>query len=224
MCGRVAVTLPSDSMAQLFGAAPANDLPIVPNYNVCPTDAVHVVRASGSGRALVSMRWGFIPAWYKTPTDGPLLINARAETIAKKPAFGAAARARCCLVPVSGYYEWAAQGGAKLPWYYHRRDGAPLALAGIWQTWQVGDTPLATCALVTTASNALAGQVHHRMPVVLEPDAWGKWLGEAGKGAAALMRPAPEDVLSAYRVSAAVNSNRAAGCELIEPWLDDEGA
>lgn len=211
-------------MAQLFGAAPANSLPALPNYNICPTDAVHVVRANGEGRALVAMRWGFVPAWYKTLTDGPLLINARAETIADKPAFGAAARARRCIVPVSGYYEWATEDGEKLPWYYHRKDGAPLALAGIWQQWQAGDTALASCALVTTAANALASKVHHRMPVILAPDAWGKWLGEAGKGAARLMQPAPEDVLCAYRVGVAVNSNRAAGCELIEPWEDDEGA
>ena len=87
MCGRFAITLPNDAMAQLFDAAPANDLPDVPNYNVCPTNQIHVVHNSDGQRRLVAMRWGFLPRWYKTPLEGPLLINARAETIAEKPAF-----------------------------------------------------------------------------------------------------------------------------------------
>ncbi len=104
MCGRFAITLPPDAMAQLFEAVPANDLPPVPNYNVCPTNHVHVV--TGDARRLVSMRWGLIPHWYKAPSDGPLLINARAETVAEKPAFRAAVRERRCLIPASGFYEW----------------------------------------------------------------------------------------------------------------------
>ncbi len=122
MCGRFAITLPPDAMAQLFAAIPANDLPEVPNYNVCPTNQVHVVRFGDAARRLVSMRWGFIPHWYKTPNDGPLLINARAETIAEKPAFRTAARERRCLIPASGFYEWTKdEGGNRLPWYIQAR-------------------------------------------------------------------------------------------------------
>ena len=106
MCGRFAITLPNDAMAQLFAAAPANDLPQVPNFNVCPTTQIHVVRGGETGRQLVSMRWGFLPHWYKATDGGPLLINARAETIAEKPAFRAACRQRRCLIPVTGFYEW----------------------------------------------------------------------------------------------------------------------
>lgn len=205
-------------MARLFAALPANDLPPVPNYNVCPTNSVHVVRASGEGRALVSMRWGFLPHWYKSLNDGPLLINARAETIADKPAFGTAVRERRCILPASGYYEWAKDAeGNRLPWYFTRTDGAPLALAGIWQSWEGGNGPLNSCAIVTTGANARAGAVHHRMPVILEEQSWAKWLGEEGKGAAALMGTAEEDVLKAWRVSTEVNSNRASGAQLIEP-------
>jgi len=102
-------------MAQIFQAAPANNLPPTPNYNVCPTTDIHVVRQATSGRALVAMRWGFVPKWYKTPTDGPLLINARAETIAEKPAFREACRERRCIVPASGFYEWEKAGGRRLP-------------------------------------------------------------------------------------------------------------
>ena len=105
MCGRFAITLPSDAMARLFNAAPDNDLPDVPNFNVCPTTQVHTITAGENGRRLRPMRWGFLPHWYKSPTDGPLLINARAETIAEKPAFRAACRERRCIIPATGFYE-----------------------------------------------------------------------------------------------------------------------
>ncbi|MDA7428055.1 SOS response-associated peptidase [Primorskyibacter aestuariivivens] len=218
MCGRFAVTLPPDAMAQLFAATPANDLPDVPNYNVCPTTQIHVIRAGEGQRHLQSMRWGFLPHWYKTPTDGPLLINARAETIAEKPAFRAACRERRCLIPATGFYEWTKDGeGKRLPWYIHRSDGAPLAFAAVWQDWARGEEAFRTCAIVTTGANDRMRQIHHRMPVILEPRDWALWLGEEGKGAATLMRAANEDVLEFYRVDPKVNSNRARGEDLIAP-------
>ena len=214
MCGRFAVTLPPDAMAQLFQAVPANDLPEVPEYNVCPTTQIHVIRPGEDGdRRLVSMRWGFLPHWYKTPTDGPLLINARAETIAEKPAFRAACRERRCIIPASGFYEWTRTKDERLPWYIFRQDGAPLAFAGVWQDWAKGESPMTTCAIVTTAANDPMSRVHHRMPVILEQSDWGLWLGEEGKGAAPLMTAAPDDTLAMYRVDKRVNSNRARGPE-----------
>lgn len=220
MCGRFAITLPTDAMARLFAARPANDLPPVPNFNVCPTNRIHVVRAGETGRDLVAMRWGFLPRWYKSETDGPLLINARSETIADKPAFRDACRHRRCLVVASGFYEWKkSPEGRRLPWYIRRSDGAPLAFGAVWQDWGKDD-PVATCAIVTTAANAAISAIHHRMPLVLEPPDWPLWLGEAGHGAARLMRPAGEDVLAFYRVGTAVNSNRASGPELIEPLAE----
>ncbi|WP_420012878.1 SOS response-associated peptidase [Tateyamaria sp.] len=223
MCGRFAVTLPADAMAQLFVATPANDLPDVPNYNVCPTTSVHVLRNEGDGRRLGPMRWGFIPHWYKKANDGPLLINARAETIAEKPAFRAACRERRAVMVASGFYEWTRDGDTRLPWYITRSDGAPLAFAAIWQSWASkgdNDDQIRTAAIVTTAANAPMSAVHHRMPVILEPDDIGLWLGEKGKGAARLMHAAPDDALTWHRVATTVNSNRAEGPELIEPWSD----
>ncbi|MEO0939166.1 MAG: SOS response-associated peptidase [Pseudomonadota bacterium] len=221
MCGRFAITLPNDAMAQLFAAQPGNDLPDVPNFNVCPTNAVHVIESDGERRRLSAMRWGFIPHWYKKPNDGPLLINARAETIAEKPAFRAACRARRAVMVASGFYEWTRDGDVRLPWYITRSDGAPLAFAAIWQAWDAtkhgAEAPLRTCAIVTTAANAPMSAIHHRMPVILAPDDIPLWLGEAGKGAAPLMRAAPDDALVWHRVDRAVNSNRAAGPELIAP-------
>lgn len=218
MCGRFAVTLPNDAMAQLFAATPSNDLPDVPSYNVCPTTQVHVLTGAGGGRRLEAMRWGFIPHWYKKPNDGPLLINARGETIADKPAFRAACRERRCVMIASGFYEWTKDGdGNRLPWYITRRDGAPLAMASIWQNWEGADLAARTCAIVTTAANRAVSAIHHRMPVILDTEDIGLWLGEAGKGAAPLMRAAAEDLLHWHRVDVAVNSNRALGAALIEP-------
>lgn len=218
MCGRFAITLPDDAMAALFEAAPANDLPHVPNYNVCPTTQVHSVTSDGGSRRLRPMRWGFLPHWYKSPTDGPLLINARSETIAEKPAFRAACRERRCLVPATGFYEWTKDhDGKRLPWYIHHAGGETLAFAGVWQVWEKGDEPLTTCAVVTTSANEAMSRIHHRMPVVLDQKDWALWLGEEGKGAATLMTAPPEEVLSFYRVDPKVNSNRASGEELIVP-------
>jgi len=220
MCGRMAVTLPHDAMAQMFAAAPANDLPDVPNFNVCPTTDVGIVTSTEGQRHLSAMRWGLIPAWYKKPNDGPLLINARAETLAEKPAFRQAARARRGLVLASGFYEWTKDAaGARDPWYITRSDGAPLAFAAVWQDWRdAQDMRTATCAIVTTRANTAMSAIHHRMPVVLEPENWSLWLGEAGHGAARLMQPAAEDTLQWHRVSRTVNSNRASGPDLIEPF------
>ncbi|WP_415921624.1 SOS response-associated peptidase [Tateyamaria sp. SN6-1] len=222
MCGRFAVTLPQDAMAQLFEAAPANDLPDVPNYNVCPTNAVHTVTFQDGHRRLSPMRWGFIPHWYKKPNDGPLLINARAETIAEKPAFRAACRERRAVIIATGFYEWTRDGDTRLPWYITRTDGAPLAFAAVWQGWSAKDSneTLRTAAIVTTGANAPMSAIHHRMPVILDPDDISLWLGEQGKGAARLMRAAPDDALRWFRVAQTVNSNRASGPELIEPFDD----
>ena len=221
MCGRFAITLPNDAMAQMFGAMPANDLPDVPNYNVCPTTQIHTVTQEDgdpSRRRLRPMRWGFLPHWYKSPTDGPLLINARGETIAQKPAFRAACRERRCLIPATGFYEWTKDADNKrLPWYIRPDDAQPLVFAGVWQVWNKGDTPLTTCAIVTTPASQTMSQIHHREPVTLREEDWGKWLGEEGKGAATLMKAAPQDFLKFHRVSTAVNSNRATGDSLVDP-------
>ncbi len=218
MCGRLVNTMPSDAMARLFSAAPANDLPDSARYNICPTNSLAVAVSDGSQRRLVSMRWGFLPHWYKTPTDGPLLINARAETIADKPAFRAAARQRRCLVAADGFYEWTkGDGGARLPWYIHPTGETPMVMAGIWQDWAQGDDRMSTVAIVTCASGNGMETLHHRMPVILDPSDWPLWLGEAGKGAALLMQPAPTGSLTWFRVDPKVNSNRAAGADLIAP-------
>jgi len=196
MCGRFAITLPTDAMARLFAARPANDLPKVPNVDVRPTTDVHVVVSGENDRRLVAMRWGFVPHWATSLSDGPLLINARAETIAEKPAFREAARQRRCLIPASWFYEWTGEKGHKQPWKIAPVEEGPLALAGIWQDWGAGGDRVTTCAIVTCAANDALQALHHRMPVVIGAEDWPLWLGEAGHGAARLMVPAPEDALT----------------------------
>lgn len=212
------MTDPNDAMAQLFDATPANDLPEPPRYNICPTQPVGVVTSEGGLRRLRPMRWGFLPHWYKSPTDGPLLINARAETIAEKPAFRQACRARRCLIAATGFYEWTkAEDGSRLPWYFTAVEAGPLVFAGIWQDWERDGTAHTTCAIVTTGASPWMAETHHREPVSLRPEDWAKWLGEEGHGAATLMTAAPEGRYRRWRVDPKVNSNRAAGPDLIQP-------
>lgn len=218
MCGRFALTLPHDAMRQMFSATQANALPDLPNYNICPTNQICAVTSNGGVRHLVSMRWGFIPHWYAKPNGGPLLINARSETIATKPAFRDAARNRRCLIPATGFYEWTKEGEARLPWYIKRVDDGPLVFAGVWQHWEKSGEAFTACAIVTTAAGHTMSKLHHREPVTLDPGDYGKWLGEEGHGAALLMQPAAEGQLEFFRVDPAVNSNRAEGEALIEEW------
>ncbi|MEM9795695.1 MAG: SOS response-associated peptidase [Pseudomonadota bacterium] len=219
MCGRFVFAAGDELFEDIVEATRAtrsNDLPERPDYNICPTQQVHAVMA---GRRLVSMRWGFLPHWYKTPTDGPLIINARAETIATKPAFQEACRTRRCLIPATGFYEWTkAQDDTRLPWYFAPTDAPFLMFAGIWQNWGPDAQP--TCAIVSCAAGPTMAEIHHREPVVLAQPDWALWLGEAGKGAARLMRPVPEGRIARYRVDLAVNSNRATGPDLILPLRD----
>ena len=218
MCGRFAITIPSDAMSQLFDAQPANDLPDVPNFNVCPTNFIHVVTYNGLGRKLESLRWGFVPNWYRELNGGPLLINARSETIAKKPAFSNASRARRCLIPCSGFYEWSKDlEGNKIPWFITRNDNAPMVFGGVWQEWSDEIGIIKTCAIVTTASNTKLSRIHHRLPLVLERSNWSLWLGEEGHGASVLMKPTDDETLNACRVSKNINSNRSSGPDLISP-------
>ncbi len=214
----MAITLPHDAMAQLFAASPANDLPEVPNFNVCPTQRIAVVTSGEDRRLYRPMRWGLVPHWYKTPNDGPLLINARSETVAEKPAFRSAVRERRCLVPASGFYEWDRSDPKKpLPWYVTRTDGSPMVFAALWQDWGQGEDCMSTCAIITCAANAQMARVHDRLPVILEPEDWALWLGEEGKGAARLMQPIEDGALSMLRVGTEINSSKARGEGLIVP-------
>ena len=219
MCGRFALTVPHTSVAELFDAAPDPSLMMRgPRYNICPTQEVEVCRIGAEGREMARLRWGYIPHWYKAPNDGPLIINARSETIAEKPAFRDAVRHQRCLIAASGFYEWRQSAGkGKEPYWISPASGAAmLAWAGIWQDWGGDDGQvISTCAIVTTAANGPLAPIHHRAPLVIAPDDYALWLGEEGKGAARLMQPATDDFFAFHQVDTAINKAKADGPQLM---------
>ncbi len=155
------------------------------------------------------MRWGLLPSWVKDPKGFSLLINARGETAVDKPAFRNAMKRRRCLIPADGFYEWSAAGARKQPYFIHAKTGAPLAFAGLWETWTgPNGEELDTAAIVTTTANRTLAPLHDRMPVIVAPAAFDLWLNATdvdAMTAAALIRPAPDDLLEAWPVSTEVN-------------------
>ncbi len=213
MCGRFTLRAPAHALAAAFKVAIAANL--APRYNIAPTQPVAVVRTAPAPagkrvRAFALLRWGLIPAWAKDAAIGARLINARAETLAEKPAFRAAYRARRCLVLADGFYEWQrTTGGGKQPWFIRRADDAPFAFAGLWEVWRGGaGEAVESCAIVTTGANARLAAIHDRMPAILTPEAADLWLAPDQPPArlAELLRPAPEEALVAHPVDRRVNS------------------
>ena len=207
MCGRFTLTSAPAILRQAFDYAEQPNFP--PRYNIAPTQPVAVVTSEPGARHFQLMRWGFIPAWVKDPKTFSLVINARSETVLDKPAFRNAIRRRRCLVPADGYYEWQSAGGRKQPFFIHPRDGAPMGLAAIAETW-VGPNgeELDTVAIVTTAARQEMTHLHARVPVVIAPRDHVCWLegGElATEQAIALLQPPPSGSLAWHPVSAEVN-------------------
>ncbi len=226
MCGRFASLLPPDAVHALFDTAgpPPN---FAPSWNVAPTQAAMVVRRhpETGERRLDLLRWGLVPHFHKGELRAARKpINARSETAGSSGMFRGALKSRRCLVPADAFYEWQALPSGKQPYAISRRDGAPLAFAGIWESWQPpeGET-LRSFAILTTAANATMRQLHERMPVILEAVDWPAWLGEAECDAAALMRPAAAAVLELWPVSKAVNNVRNNGAALLDR-IDDPHA
>ncbi len=179
-------------------------------------------------RQLRVVRWGLVPFWAKDVKIGSRMINARAETVAEKPAFRRAFAQRRCLLPADGYYEWQQEdGGRKQPIYITRADGRPLAFAGLYELWRDASVPpddadawLWTTTVITTSAPDDLGHIHDRMPMVIDPASWGDWLDPASRDVSdvrSLLVPAVVSGLTTYPVSTAVNSVRNNGPELIEP-------
>ena len=214
MCGRFTQRLPwreLDELLDLLG--PARNLR--PRYNVAPGQSIAAVRPTDSGRRLSMLRWGLVPAWAKEPNVGYKMINARSETAHHKPSFRDAFRARRCLIPADGFYEWKREGKAKQPYLIGMKDGGGFVFAGLWESWRVpeglaltgslselepGDT-LETCTILTTEANATLAPIHPRMPVILPPDAYAPWLA----GEAAPLAPYPAEAMTFHPVSTLVN-------------------
>jgi putative SOS response-associated peptidase YedK len=245
MCGRYASTRKRIELLEEFSVQRDEVAePLKPDYNVAPTKAVYAVldraepepdgsQSTGTGRGPVErelrvVRWGLVPFWAKDIKIGSRMINARAETVAEKPAFRRAFAKRRCLLPADGYYEWQAiPAAAKQPMYITRADGRSLAFAGLYELWRDPmvdrgdeDAWLWTATVITTSAPDELGMIHDRMPMIIDPLGWGDWLDPANSDVSdvrALLSPAAVSGLATYPVSTAVNSIRNNGPELIEP-------
>ena len=223
MCGRFSLTeLDPTVIREAFSVPDVPDLS--PRYNIAPTQPVAtVVRDAESGvNRIAVMRWGLVPHWAKDPTIGSRMINARAESVAEKPAFRSALRYRRCLIVADGFYEWQAQnGGPKQPMFIALQDRQPFGFAGLWERWTEPESGevLTTCTIITTEPNELMVSIHNRMPVILPREAYGEWLDPAqtdSKRVTPLLKPFPADLMIAWPVSRRVNNTANDDARLIE--------
>jgi putative SOS response-associated peptidase YedK len=219
MCGRFAFYSPAEATAALFGVT--GELDVKPRYNIAPTQFIAAIRRDEENESeLTTFRWGLVPFWAKDPSIGNRMINARAETVAEKPSFRAAYRKRRCLILSDGFYEWHTEGGVKIPYFISLASGEPFAFAGLWENWSSKETDetLQTTTIVTTAANDFLSQLHHRMPVVLEPDNANRWLN----GDMELLEEAAADgpQFQAWPVDRKVNNARNESTDLADPAGD----
>ena len=200
-------------------------LNLEPNYNVTPTTRMPIVRSrEEDGRELVMARWGLVPYWHKGDIKAArMLNNARSETVATTASFREPFKKRRCLIPAGGFYEWTGDKKARLPWYISMGDGGPLTMAGLWDRWDPkdGSQLVDSFTIITTGPNAVMLPIHERMPVFLDPHQFNDWLNPNtdAPDLLAMLKPYRDDALTAYRVSPEVNSNRASGPQLIEPFV-----
>lgn len=191
MCGRF-VSRDQAAIERYFNVT-THQFRLFDRFNVAPTTVVPVVRMIDGERILSGMHWGLIPAWSKDRKIAYHTINARAETVATKPAYRAAYKARRCLMPVSGFYEWRRDVRPKQPYYFERADQAPLTFAGLWETWKSANETVESCCLITTAANDLMSEIHNRMPVILDPDDFDWWMTGDVKEVGQLLKACPSE-------------------------------
>ena len=222
MCGRYTLTSPED-LAARFGLGALTETHIEPRYNVAPSQAVPVIVGGETGPNLVTMRWGFQPAWMRSDGQRPPPINARSESLLERPMFRGSVGKGRCLIPADGFYEWMAVPGRKTkqPMYIRLKGGGLFAFAGLYVQGpnDVGET----CVIVTMAANDVLSPIHERMPVLLDRDFETRWLDpdlENGQAALAYLQPTPPDRFETFPVSSLVSSARNEGPELIEPAKD----
>jgi putative SOS response-associated peptidase YedK len=220
----------ADLLAELFALAETPEL--APRFNIAPTQDAPVVRAGRDGGPprLDMLRWGLIPWWAKDVTVGARMINARAETAADKPAFREALRRRRCLVPADGFFEWRTTPDGKQPYCFRRADEAPFALAGVYERWRdraAGEDapPLRSFSILTTAANELVRPLHDRMPVIVEPEHFDRWLDPETQDPSAvddLFEPTPAELMIAYPVTRRVNRPENDDASCVEPLAAEE--
>ena len=217
MCGRYTLIADIGDLAQRF-EFDGTDFSYDPGYNIVPTESVLTVR-NIDGREAAFARWGLIPFWAKDPKIGAQMINARAETVAEKPAFRNALKKRRCLVIADGYYEWQKTPVGKRPFRIVLRSGEPFAMAGLWETWKDPQgNVVPSCTIITTAANDYIASIHNRMPVILPRESEEMWLEPGVEDPATLtgiLTPYPDEGMDAYEVSTMVNYAHNNGPEVL---------
>jgi putative SOS response-associated peptidase YedK len=212
------LTSPPERLAEHFETEEFPEF--APRFNIAPGQDVATIRIprEGGGRVVELRRWGLVPPWAKDPRMGSRMINARAETAAEKPAFRKAFRLRRCLVPADGFYEWARGPSGKQPYHVVLSNSGPFGLAGLWEHWEGSSgEEIASCTLLTTRANERLRPVHERMPVILDPADYGRWLDpdcREPEGLSDLLAPCPDDWIELHPVSRRVNdvSHDDPGC------------
>jgi putative SOS response-associated peptidase YedK len=221
MCGRFTHRLTWKQIVALYGLTGDQPFELNPRYNVAPSQMVPVVRERDGKRELALLRWGLIPSWAKEASIAYKMINARAEKVAAAPSYRAAFKARRCIIPASGFYEWQQREKGKQPFLIQAKDGGLLSLAGLWERWEQGAEPIETFTIITTTPNELMAPIHDRMPVILEPDAFDAWLAPgASPIAEALLQPYPADKLEVCPISTRANSPKNDDPAIIEPLVE----
>jgi putative SOS response-associated peptidase YedK len=219
MCGRFTLRTPTKAIVEAFGLTSAPDLK--PRFNIAPSQQVAAIRLDPKlgGRQLSLLRWGLIPSWADDPSIGYRMINARADTVAVKPAFRSAFKKGRCLIVADGFYEWQKIGKAKQPFFIRRKDSRPFAFAGLSEHWHRGEQVIDSATIITTDANELMAPIHDRMPVILSPDDYDLWLEPDFHGQEKLqsmLRPYPSDDMVAYPVSTLVNNPKNESSQCVE--------
>lgn len=220
MCGRFTSLLSPELLAVIYEIFPPEHTS--QRYNIAPTQQVLTIReASDGSRLLSSARWGLVPHWAKDLSIGNKMINARCETVHEKASFRQAIRNRRCIVPASGFYEWAATPDGKIPYYITTRDGSPFSFASIWESWKNPDgQELETCSILTTSANSLMSPIHDRMPVMLHQTDFDRWLDPGNTDPQQLQvfyQPYTPDLMQLWPVSTLVNSPQNDSPDCIVP-------
>ncbi|MBK8479632.1 MAG: SOS response-associated peptidase [Proteobacteria bacterium] len=235
MCGRYTITSDAATIAEHFDL-PALGVPWRQRFNIAPSQSVPIVRLDDAARPeLVSVAWNLLPPWVRDPRRGARPINARAETVEGKPFFCQAWRRRRCLLVADGFYEWQRRRRGKQPYWLRATRGGPIAFAGLWERWTADpeSEAIESCTLLTTRANAVVQSIHDRMPVILPPSAYARWLAPAAGPALdalkTLLVPASDELLQAVAVTAYVNDPKhddpgcIAAAERACAWSFDDG-
>lgn len=221
MCGRFGLFARLDAIEDRYDGEFTYDFE--PRYNIAPEGpGIATVRNQIPGQ-IDQVKWGLIPHWVDDPNDFPTLINARAETIAEKPAFRDAFAKRRCLIPASNFYEWTGRKGSRVPYFIGVEDQEIFSMAGIWETWTENGTDMESVAIITTDANDVVAELHDRMPVILDREEEDRWLdGKEEDELQELLDPFPDGRTMSYEVTKAVNNSTNDSPELIEPIGSDQ--